>query len=88
MKKENNMKKNDLKLFGTAFLQVFLVAANTYFISQVAWIGIAICGFSISYVWTINVQRVTFGNVIDRIIYASGAMTGGLLGVLVSKMIL
>jgi hypothetical protein len=38
MKKENNMKKNDLKLFGTAFLQVFLVAGNTYFISQLAWI--------------------------------------------------
>jgi len=81
------MKKKDLKLFGTAFLQVFLVSANTYFISRVAWIGIAICGFFISYLWTINVQRVTFGNIIDRIVYASGAMFGGLLGVYVSKMI-
>lgn len=81
------MKKKDFKLFTTAFMQVFLVSANTYFISQAAWIGIAICGFWISYLWTINVQRVTFGNVIDRIIYASGAMMGGLLGVLVSKMI-
>lgn len=87
MKRENNMKKNDLKLFGTAFLQVFLVSANTYFISQVTWLGIAVCGFWISYLWTINVQRVTFGNVIDRIVYASGAMTGGLTGVLISKMI-
>jgi hypothetical protein len=81
------MKKNDLKLFSTAFLQVFLVSANTYFISQVTWIGIAICGFWISYLWTINVQKVTFGNIIDRIIYASGAMCGGLCGVLISMMI-
>lgn len=81
------MKQNDLKLFTTAFMQVFLVSANTYFISQTAWIGIAICGFWISYLWTINVQKVTFGSVIDRVVYASGAMTGGLSGVIISKMI-
>lgn len=81
------MKKNDFKLFTTAFMQVFLVSANTYFISQTVWLGIAICGFWISYLWTINVKRVTIGNIIDRIIYATGAMTGGLLGVMISKMI-
>ena len=73
--------KHKLALFGTAFLQVFLVSANTYFISRLAWIGIAFAGFGISYIWTINVRRVNFGSRIDSIIYSFGAMAGGLSGV-------
>lgn len=76
------------KLFFTAFLQVFLVSANTYFISRVAWLGIAVCGFGISYLWTLNVKRISAGTLSERVIYASGAMLGGLLGVVVGKLIL
>jgi hypothetical protein len=76
------------KLFFTAFLQVFLVSANTYFISQTMFIGIAICGFMISYLWTLNVQKISIASKRERIIYSSGAMLGGLSGVwVVSELI-
>ena len=72
-------------LFFTAYLQVLLVSANTYFISRVSWIGIAICSFGISYVWTMNVKRISVSSFADRMAYASGAMLGGLTGVLIGK---
>lgn len=81
-------RRNLKKLFVTAFFQVFLVSANTFFISRVAWLGIAACGFGISYLWTLNVKRISAGSMLERVVYASGAMAGGLLGVLTSKLIL
>ena len=39
----------EMKLFLTAFMQVFLVSANTYFIAETFYPGIAIAGFGISY---------------------------------------
>jgi len=84
----NRKNSNLRKLFITAFLQVLLVSANTYFISRVAWLGIAVCGFGISYLWTLNVKKISAGNMLERFVYASGAMIGGLVGVLISKMIL
>lgn len=77
-----------IKLFANAFLQVFLVSANTYFISRVAWLGVAVCGFGISYLWTLNVRRISVGSNTDRLIYATGAMVGGLCGVLFSTLII
>ena len=77
-----------MRLFITAFSQVFLVAANTYFISKVFWPGIAIAGFGISFLWTANVRKIAIGGMKDRVIYAAGAMAGGLCGVLVSNWIL
>lgn len=76
------------KLFFTAFFQVLLVTANTYFISRIAWIGIAVCSFGISYLWTLNVRKISTGSLTERIIYASGAMIGGLSGVLISRFII
>lgn len=84
----NRKNSNLRKLFITAFLQVFLVSANTYFISRVAWLGIAVCGFGISYLWTLNVKKISAGSTLERFVYAGGAMIGGLFGVLISKMIL
>ena len=74
-------------IFLTGFVQVFLVSANTYFISKTTWAGIAVCGFGISYLWTINVRRVTAGSTAEQITYATGAMLGGLCGVLMAKLI-
>jgi hypothetical protein len=76
-----------LKLFITAFLQVFLVSANTWFISRLFWPGIAMAGFGISYLWTVNVRKVTISTKADRFIYATGAMLGGLSGVFISQLI-
>lgn len=77
-----------MKLFLTAFIQVFLVSANTYFIANKLWLGIAIAGFGISYTWTLNVKKVSTSNLKERIIYSSGAMFGGLLGVFMSSLII
>ena len=80
------MKKHFI-IFLTGYAQVFLVSANTYFISRTTWIGIAVCGFGISYLWTINVRRVTIGTRTEQIIYSTGAMLGGLTGVVLARVI-
>lgn len=74
-------------IFLTGYAQVFLVSANTYFISRTTWTGIAVCGFGISYLWTYNVRKVSIGSSSEQITYATGAMLGGLTGVLVAKLI-
>ena len=80
------MKKSN-RLFLTAFIQVFLVSANTYFISKTFYIGIAVAGFGISWFWTGNVKKVAFGSKKERFIYSFGATLGGLSGVFLSKLI-
>jgi len=77
-----------IRLFLTAYLQVLLVSANTYFISRIAWMGIAVCCFGISYLWTLNVKKISAGTQAERFIYATGAMFGGLTGVVIGKFIL
>jgi len=77
-----------MKLFFTAFFQVFLVAANTYFIASLFYPGIAIAGFGISYLWAGNVKSVSFGSTKDKLVYATGAMCGSIAGALVSKIIM
>ena len=79
--------RKHLIIFITGFAQVFLVSANTYFISRTTWMGIAVCGFGVSYLWTINVRRVTIGTRTEQIVYATGAMLGGLTGVILAKSI-
>ncbi len=81
------MVRKKINLFTTAFLQVFFVSGNTYFISQQLWAGIAVFGFSISYLWTLNVKKIAVAGMIDRVIYSSGAMIGGMVGVFVSSLI-
>ncbi len=76
-----------MNLFLRAFLQVFLVAANTYLIAERNYIGIGICSFLVSYVWTFNVVKISIGNRRDKIIYAAGAMCGGLSGVFLTSFI-
>lgn len=80
--------KNNSSIFFTSFIQVFLVSANVYFISNSQWYGIAICGFSISYLWTINVKKIGLGTKKEQIIYATGAMFGVCIGVLIAKNII
>jgi hypothetical protein len=76
-----------LKLFITGFIQVFFVAINTYFLSKSFFIGVFICGFMISFVWSWNVKKVAFGTMKDRLAYASGAGFGSLVGLIISKFI-
>lgn len=76
-----------IKLFLTAFMQVAFVSANTYFLSQVNYIGALICGFSISWLWSSNVRKISIGTKKERIVYSSGASLGGLLGLFLSQFI-
>ncbi len=76
-----------MKLFLTAFLQVFLVSANTLFIARVFYPGIVLAGFGISWFWSGNVKRVSIGSNKDRLIYSFGAMIGGVSGVLTANLI-
>lgn len=79
------MKKDTIKLFLTALLQVTFVAMNVIFISQHKWIPLLFTGFMISFIWTLNVKKVAFGGWADRFTYAFGAMCGTGLGVLISN---
>ncbi len=81
------MKKKDIKLFGTAFMQVLFVSANIYFVSNSMWVAVAVTSFLISYLWTINVKKIAISNIIDRLIYSTGAMVGGVAGPLMAHVI-
>ncbi|AXR68266.1 hypothetical protein [Leptospira mayottensis] len=74
-------------IFVTGFIQVFLVAINTYLISKEKYIAVFFVGGLISFVWTWNVQKIAFGTLRDRITYASGAGFGSLLGLLLTVFI-
>jgi len=73
--------------FAFAWLQVTLVALNTYQLANQLWIGALIVGFLISLVWTFNTQRAAFSNIIDKLIYATGAMSGTGTGILLAKLL-
>lgn len=68
--------KQRFSLFLTAFLQVTFVAMSQVFISKDKIIPMLIVGFGISLIWTFNVKRAAFGDLRDKIIYATGAMVG------------
>lgn len=77
-----------MKLFLTGFIQVFLVAINTYFISQAFFIGVSIVAFLISFVWCFNVGKVSTGTMKDKLIYSLGASLGSLSGLYISNLII
>lgn len=73
------------QLFTTAFLQVTFVAMNTVFITS-GEIGLMLlAGFMISWFWTGNTKKIAFGDKIDRIVYATGAMMGTGVGYLIAN---
>jgi hypothetical protein len=75
-------------IFKTSFIQVFLVSINTIFLASGNWYGVAIAGFAISYFWVSNVKKASIATKAEQIIYATGAMCGGLCGLLLTKIIL
>ena len=77
-----------MKLFFTGFIQVFLVAINTYFISQLFYSGIGIVAFLISFVWCFNISKISVGSIKDKVVYSLGASVGSLSGVFISSLII
>lgn len=68
----------------TGFLQVVFVAMNTVYIMRTAWVALILTSFCISFLWSGNVKRVAFGDMLDRVVYALGAALGCGFGVLVA----
>jgi hypothetical protein len=77
-----------MKLFITGFIQVFLVCINTYFIANKFYLGVFICAFLISFVWSFNVTKIAISTLQDRLIYSFGASLGGLIGLIISSNII
>ena len=71
----------------TGFVQVFFVAVNTYLIAKSLYLGILLCGFTISFIWSWNVRKVVFGSIEDRLYYSSGAAIGSVTGAFLIKML-
>jgi hypothetical protein len=76
MKKLIDTHKIHIKLFFTAFLQVALVALNTWEISHEKYVSGAITSALAAFIWTYNVKKLAFAGTNDRIIYSLGAGAG------------
>lgn len=70
-----------MKLLITGFVQVFFVAANTYLITQRLYLGIFFAAYSISYIWSYNVKKISIGTMKERQLYCLGAAIGSVSGV-------
>jgi len=77
-----------MKTFLTSFMQVGCVAINTYFITQLNWIGIFIASFTISLLWAFNVSKISVSTTNQKLTYALGAGFGAIVGLVLVKIIL
>jgi len=72
-----------MKTFLTSFFQIGLVAINTYFISQLNWIGIFSASFGISLLWAFNVSKISVSTINQKLTYAFGAGCGAVTGLFI-----
>lgn len=77
-----------MKTFLTSFLQVGLVAINTFLITHLYWLGIFIVSSLISLLWAFNVSKIAISTINQKLIYALGAGCGAITGLLILKTIL
>jgi hypothetical protein len=75
-----------MKTFFTSFFQIGLVAINTYFISQLNWIGIFFASFGISLLWAFNVSKISVSTINQKLTYAFGAGCGAITGLLIIRL--
>ncbi len=75
-----------LRLFGRAFLQVALVAANVVQIAKGQWVGMFVVGFAISWLWFGNAREAGRSELPGAaMIYALGAGVGTVTGCFLSQ---
>lgn len=74
-------------LFLTGFVQVFLVAVNTWLISRSAYVGVFVVSTLISFVWSWNVKKIAFWRMRERLAYALGAGVGATCGLALAELI-
>lgn len=76
-----------MKLFFQSFIQVGLVALNTYLIANNKIVAVFIVSCLISYVWTFNVSKVAISTHNEKLIYAFGAGCGAITSILLTKIL-
>jgi hypothetical protein len=64
------------RLFLLGFLQVFFITINTYFISKGIVLGLLVASFTISWIWSLNVKKISTSTNLDRLYYSLGATSG------------
>jgi hypothetical protein len=69
-----------IKLFLTSFLQIGLVAINTILLARGYVVGIFLASFTISLIWTFNVQKISVSKLKHKVVYALGAGFGAITG--------
>ena len=74
-----------MKIFLTSFLQVGLVAVNTYLIAKgfLAWVFVV--SFFISLLWAFNVSKIAISTLNQKLTYALGAGCGAVSGLVIVK---
>lgn len=77
-----------MKTFLTSFVQIGLVAVNTYFIQQLNYIAIFIVSVLISIMWCYNVAKVSVSTINQKLTYSLGAGCGAVSGLLIVKHLL
>jgi hypothetical protein len=75
-----------MKLFFQSFLQVGLVALNTYLIAHNHVLSVFFVSFSISLLWAFNVSKVAISEMKHKLIYALGAGCGAVTSLLILKL--
>ena len=66
-------------------MQVGLVAMNTLLITLNFYLGVFVVSFLISYLWAINVSRISVSTRGQKLTYAFGAGCGAVTGLLIVK---
>ena len=74
------IKKEHIILSITAYFQIMFVCMNVVFIQNSNIIGVIISSFMISFLWTLNIKKVAFGGLVDRLIYSFFACIGSISG--------
>ena len=69
-----------MKIFFQSFLQIGLVAVNTFLISKQLFLGVFICSSAISLLWAFYVSKIALSDLRQKIIYALGAGFGAITG--------
>jgi len=79
--------ESKIKLFVTGFMQVLFISVNTSFISKDMYLGVVGSSFIVSYLWSINVKKISMSSIYDRTVYSLGASIGCVSGMFLSKLI-
>jgi putative effector of murein hydrolase LrgA (UPF0299 family) len=85
MKNIRSFLRNYFRLILTTYFQILFVNANAYFVANNMPMLIIPACFAISYLWTLNVKKIAFGGIWDRVIYATSASLGGVSGYYLSS---